>query len=111
MLPSSLGEIMTCRLHEARQPNWSTRRTESTRGEQVGVLEMFSQEVRGVRAARLDLQVLRARKIESGARHARGEAAAFERRRHFGVINHKFAGNEPVIDQTECITYAQFEAL
>ena len=32
----------------------------------------FPHEVRGVRATRLDLQFLRARKIKSGARHARG---------------------------------------
>ena len=102
---------MTRRSHEARQPIWSSRATESTKGEQVGVLEMFPHEVRCVRAARLDLQVLRARKIESGARHARREATAFEWRRNFGVINHKFAGRAVVIDQTECIANPQFEAL
>ena len=65
----------------------------------------------GIRAARLDLQVLRARKIERGARHACGEATAFERLRHFGVVNHEFAWGQAVIDQTKRVTDSQFEAL
>src|SRR5258708_2299335 len=82
---------MTRRLYEARQPIWSARRTESARGEQVAVLGMFPQEVRGIRAARLDLQVLRARKIKSGARHARGESTTFDRLRRFREVNNQFS--------------------
>jgi hypothetical protein len=79
--------------------------------EQVGEFRIFPDEGGWIRATRLDLQVLRPGKIESGARHASSEAPAFERLRHFGVVNDELAGGAAVIDQTEDIADAQLEAL
>ena len=100
---------MTCRLRGVPQPNWS--QWQLARYEQVVVLAMLLQVRRGVRAARLHLQFLCARKLKSCPRHTRSEAAVLKRLRHFGVIDHHLARRPAVIEPAEFIAKAQFEPL
>ena len=84
-------------------------RVELTRSQQIVVFGVLLHEIGGVGAARFYLKIFGARKVERGTRHALGKSAAFKWLRNLRVVNDKFSGTPPIIEQTEFASDAQLE--
>ncbi len=90
-------------------PNWIELRGELTPSQQIAVFGVLLHEIGGVGAARFYLKIFGARKVERGTRHSLGKSAAFKWLRNFRVVNDKFPGTPPIIEQTEFASDAQLE--
>lgn len=75
------------------------------------VITMAAEKAGDVRTKGDDAQVIRARKIERGARELRGNAVAFEWRRNFRVLEHDAIGETAISDKSAKPVHGSFEAM
>lgn len=80
-------------------------------GKQIVVITMAAEKAGDVRTPGDDAQVIRARKIERGARELRGHAVAFEWRRNFRVLEHDAIGETAISDNSAKPVHGSFEAM